>query len=233
MTNATATHLALIVTHWPDLIDALAARNTSTWPPAGLRHHLHTRDADEADWLAAHRYLDRSRDQLGETAAPIRLEVVDVMRETEQQLQYLAGTIAAAIQRPPVTAAPPGWILCDQMRRNKMAREDAADPRRWNWRGSACSGPDAARWLLARVNGEAGPFVRPLNTAEKHRIATAAATAADRIERALTLSRRSTPAGRPCPHCRGSLVVFGGDGQAAVVKCEDCGRTWTEKPAVA
>lgn len=222
-----AEHLTTVITRWSDLIDALTARNTSTWPPAGLRHHLHSRSADEAEWAAAHRYLDRSPDQLGETPAPIRLDLLDTMREVEADLVRLADITAAEVQRPAMSRAPAHWLPADRARRNELADRDAADPRRWRYPGHR-DAPLAARWLTARLSDGPGPFVR-LHGRHRITIAAAAEQAATRVETALALVRRSTPVAWPCPHCRGQLAVHGGDGQAPAVRCEDCGRTWRER----
>lgn len=222
-----AEHLHTVITRWPDLNDALAARNTSTWPPAGLRHHMQSRSTDETEWAAAHRYLDRRADQLGETPAPIRLDIVDTMREVEAELVHVADVLAAEVQRPAMSRAPAMWLPADRARRDELAARDAADPRRWRYPGYR-DAPMAAAWLGQRLAGEPGPFLR-LTTRQRGAVTAVAKRSADRIETTLALVRRSTPVRWPCPHCRGQLAVHGGDGQAPAVRCEDCGRTWREK----
>lgn len=225
-TSPAATYLTLIVYHWDDLTTALAAPNTSTWPPAGLRHHLHTTsNAEERAYRTAHRYLDRRPDQLGATAAPIRIGIIDTMRNVETNLRYCADTLAAEIQRPPMTGAPAHWLPADRARRDQLAAADLADPRRWNWRGTPRSAPTTAAWLLARVEGHGGPFL-PLAGRHRDHITKTAAAGAHAIEDALELARHSTPVDRPCPHCRGRLMVLGGDGEDPVVECQDCERKW-------
>jgi hypothetical protein len=226
MTSTATTHLKLIVHHWDDLTTALAAPNTSTWPPSGLRHHLHrTNDAEEHAYRTAHRYLDRSPEQIGATAAPIRLGIIDTMRKVETDLRYCADTLAAEIQRPPMAKAPTHWLPADRARRDQLAEADRTDPRRWNWRGTPRSAPLTAAWLLGRLDGRGGPFL-PLAPRHREQIGKAAEAGAQAIEEALELARHSTPVDRPCPHCRGSLVVLGGDGEDPVVECRDCGRKW-------
>lgn len=231
-----AQHLQTIIDRWPDLIDAVAARNTSTWPPAGLRHHLQSRSADEVDWLKAHRYLDRNPAQLGEVPAPINLDLIDTMREVEAALRYLADVTAAEIQKPPMQLAPAHWLPETRAGHNRRALADRNDRRRWHWRPSTIGAPrtglGAAGWLIERLHADGrsvqGPFVR-LNGGQRLRIATVAAACANRVEGALAEARRSTPVRWPCPHCRGQLVVQGGDGAAPAVRCTDCGRAWRER----
>jgi uncharacterized Zn finger protein len=55
---------------------------------------------------------------------------------------------------------------------------------------------------------------------------------AELIRRTLGEARRKEPVPHPCPQpCGGQLVVEGGDGAPPLVRCEDCGRVWTETEA--
>lgn len=225
MADAAAAHLATVVRLWPDLVDALAVRQQTTWPPTmGIARLV---DQDEREHAAAHRYLDRRTDQIGETPAPIRLDIVDTMRTVQADLVHTADVIAAEVQRPAMSRAPRHWPAGDRARRNQLAEADAADPRRWRFPG-ARSAPLAAAWLAARLTAAPGPFL-PLNTRHHGAIEAAARRAATTIGTALEIERRQTPVRWPCPHCRGQLVVAGGDGQAPAVQCDDCGRTWRER----
>ncbi|WP_435173268.1 hypothetical protein [Actinacidiphila sp. bgisy145] len=218
-----AAHLATVIRLWPDLADALVARQQATWPPTmGVARLL---DADEREHAAAHRYLDRDPAQLGEVPAPIRLDLLDTMREVEQHLVHTADIVAAEVQRPAMSRAPRHWLAADRARRDQLAAADAADPRRWRYPG-ARTAPLAAAWLTARLAGAPGPFLR-LNSRHRAAIETTARRAADRIETSLEMARRTTAVRWPCPHCRGQLTVSGGDGQPPAVRCEDCG--WTRR----
>ena len=220
-------HLAQIVGHWPDLEDALAAPNVSSWPPAGLRHHLAaTSRRDDVEERAKLRSLERSPEQLGETAAPIRIDVLDVMREVTEQLVDLADHTAARIQRPAMSHAPRTMPAVDRARRNELADEDAADSRRWRYVGQR-SAVDAATWLADRLQAVPGPF-RPLPSLQAEHIGRVAQTAAQRVLSAVELTRHSRRLDRPCPVCRGQLRVSGGDGTPPAVTCRDCGRCWRE-----
>lgn len=225
MADSAAAHLATVIRLWPDLADALVARQQATWPPTMGVARLVDRERDE--YAAAHRYLDRRTDQLGETPAPIRLDIVDTMRTIEAELVHRADIIAAEVQRPAMSRAPRHWLAADRARRDDLAARDAADPRRWRYPGHR-DAPTAAAWLAGRLAGDPGPF---LKLAIRHRdaIQRTAARAASAIETALEMERRTTNVRWPCPHCRGQLVVQGGDGTAPAVMCDDCGRTWRER----
>lgn len=228
--TAAAAHLTVVITHWPDLADALTARQNSTWPPAmGITAAI--RDQDDRDDAAELRALERNPEQLGVTAAPIRIDVYDTMRAVEADLVHLADVTAAQVQRTSMTHAPLHWPRRDREQRNLLADGDALDPRRWRYHGTRTA-VQAAGWLIRRLDGQAGPF-RRLTDDERARITRVASEAAERVERALEIARRSSSVDRPCPHCRGELVVSGGDGQPPMVRCENCGRTWTGQPAVA
>ncbi|MEV5770112.1 hypothetical protein AB0L49_02410 [Streptomyces antimycoticus] len=233
-TRLTLTNLRAVITHWPDLHHAMTTTGTATWPPAGrMATYLASMDqrADEdieaAMWQArALRDLERSPEQIGETRAPIRLRILDTMTAVEAQLVECADDIAARIQRSPISYAPRRWPAADRARRDQLAREDAADPRRWRYVG-ARSGGVAAAWLLARVERQPGPFGR-LTEDQLHRIATVAASAAQRVEQALDMADHKATLTRPCPDCSGELVIEAGGGARPAVWCGRCGRTWHE-----
>lgn len=233
-TRLTLTNLRVITTHWGDLHHALATTGTATWPPAGRMNDylasIDRRTEDEveaATWQArALRDLERSPSQIGETRAPIRLRLLDVMTAVEADLVELADQIAAVVQRSPMSHAPREWPATDRARRDQLAREDAADPRRWRYVGTR-SGRFAAAWLLARVQGLPGPFER-LTDGQLDRIATVAASAAQRVEQALDMADHKATLTRPCPDCSGELLIEAGGGERPAVWCGRCGRTWHE-----
>jgi hypothetical protein len=233
-TTAALTHLTTIVTRWPDLTDALTTRQNREWPPAmGITRIL---DRDDRAERAAQERLERREygdrlAALGASPAPIDLNIVDVMRDVEQQLVYLADITAAEIQRPAMAHAPANWLPIEQERRNRLADQDAADPRRWRYPGHR-SAIYAAAWLAARLEQQPGPFL-PLGSLRADRITRVAAQAAEQVERALAIARRAERLDRPCPACRGVLVVEGGDGQPPAVRCEGCGWSRTAKDVVA
>ena len=214
--------------HWEDLETALGAPNTSCWPPAGLRHHL----AQQArrDVLAertALRALERDPRQIGESQAPISLDVVDTMAAVTAQLVELADHIASRVQRPSMSRAPREWHSRDRALRNQAAARDAADRRRWRYVGTRTA-VDAATWLDARLVGAPGPF-RPMTGLLHERIAHVATHAAVDVLRALELTRQARRLDMPCPHCRATaLDVQGGDGTPPSVYCRACGRVWRE-----
>lgn len=234
MTTA-QTHLTTVITRWNDLTDALTTRQNRDWPPAmGITRVLDREDRAEraaAERLERREYGDRLV-TLGASPAPIDVSILDVMRDVEQQLVYCADVIAAEIQRAPMSRAPAHWLLCDQLRRNKLAREDRDDPHRWRYPGYR-DAPMAANWLANRLAGAPGPFL-PLGSLRAERIAAVASAAAEQVDRALALARRSERLDRPCPGCRGTLLISGGDGQPPAIKCESCGwKRTAPAPAVA
>ncbi|MER8158135.1 hypothetical protein [Streptomyces sp. NPDC094472] len=233
-TRLTLANLRVIVTHWPDLHHALATTGTATWPPAGrMSTYLATMDQrtddeiEAAEWKAgALRGLERSPEQIGETRAPIRLRILDLMTAVEADLVEAADDIAARVQRSPISYAPRGWPAADRARRDQLARQDAADPRRWRYIGTRTA-QHAAAWLLARAEGMPGPFER-LTDEQLHRIATVAGHAAHRVETALDMTEHKAALAHPCPDCSGELVIEAGGGARPMVWCGYCGRTWHE-----
>ncbi|MCQ6250886.1 hypothetical protein [Streptomyces malaysiensis] len=264
-----AAHLQLVIDRWADLTDALAARQQTTWPPTmGVTRLVHDLDQDEhthtqrlitrhdqhgrptyecatcdhvGDGNGHPIRPDRDQPGPGVSPAPISVDILDTMRNVEQQLVHLADIIAAEIQRPAMSHTPlsgrrprhlGGWTPAERTRRDQLAAQDAADPRRWRFPGGPRSAVYAAAWLAARIEGVPGPFLSlgPLRAA---RIATVAAAAAARVEGALRIARRTTAVDWPCPVCRGQLEVHGGDGEPPVVWCAGCGRTWWERETAA
>lgn len=224
----TADHLQTVINHWTDLQTALATPQADTWPPvmgiARLHDHL---KADEA--AVAQRALERSPEQLGATAAPLRITILDTMTSIDQRLVDAADIIASHVQRDPVPSkvrvAGPGDDIALQLR--TLILKDEADARRWSYTDPRRrTAPYAAAWLLARHDGAPGPFEK-LTPRAQDAIATAARWAAGQIEQALEMTRQTQALERPCPHCRGQLRIEGGDGQLPTVKCRGCGRKWT------
>jgi hypothetical protein len=224
----TADHLHTVINHWPDLQAALGTTQADTWPPvmgiARLAEHLAADDDRQAL-----RALERSPDQIGTTAAPLRIAVLDVMTAVDEQLVDVADQLASAIQRSGTTmevrSAGPGDDISLQLK--TLILKDQVDARRWSWTDPRRrTAPYAAAWLLARPDGAPGPF-RKLTGAQHDQIAGAARDAAGQVEEALEMARRTQVLDRPCPHCRGVLRIEGGDGQDPAVRCRGCGRTWT------
>lgn len=218
-------HLAVVVRHWEDLTDALGTPNTVTWPPSGLAAYLTELDKLDADEVAAARQArledraDRPYDALGERPVPIRVSVHDTMRTVELALLDLADQIASAVQRPParIRSAGPGDEIGQRL--SLAAAADQADPARWSYVPHPTrTAVFAAVWLQQRLEDAHGPF-RPLNVLHVDRITSIARSSAERVESALDMSRRTREVQTPCPHCRGTLRVEGGDGQPPAVRC--------------
>lgn len=226
-TNA-AVHLTYVIDSWPHLTDMLDTRHGSTWPPAmGIEHVLNGTDADaDADERAALRLAERadSRYTLGASPTPIRLTVVDVMNTITADLVHLCDVLSQEVTRPPMRHAPSHWSHADRVKRNLMADRDAADPRRWHRRRGRHA-PDAAAWLLGRVERQPGPFL-PLGSAQLRRIAQAGERARRAADRALDGVRTARVVDRPCPLCGGTLGMSSGDGCAPLVVCFDCRQEW-------
>ncbi|MFE6284376.1 hypothetical protein [Streptomyces sp. NPDC057877] len=228
----TADHLKTVINHWADLQQALATNQADTWPPVmGIaRLHDHLKATEDA---VQQRALERSPDQIGATAAPIRIAILDTMTELDRRLVDGADIIASHVQRPAasgmVRVAGPGDDVALALR--TLILKDEADARRWSFTDPRRrTAPFAAAWLLARHDGAPGPFAKLTPRAEDA-LATLARWAAGQIEQALELTRRAQVLERPCPHCRGVLRIEGGDGQLPTVKCRGCGRTWTGEVA--
>jgi hypothetical protein len=203
----TTQHLQLIAAHWADLHALRTSRPHDAWPPPSLNHYL--RSLEEYD------PADRN--------APVRLHVIDTITIVQTVLVDLADQTAAQIQRPAMSHAPADWPQADRARRDQLADQDAADPRRWRYIGQRTA-VEAAHWLAARLNDQPGPFT-PLTGAQRHHIAGIAATAAQRVEHALGLARRAAPLKQACA-CGGTLLLEGGDGRPPSIHCEACGRAF-------
>ena len=226
MTSTATAHLTTVIDRWDDLTDMLTTRHGTTWPePMGIAHLLAA--ADEPDTALAARLAERadSRYTLGASPAPLRLAIVDTIRQADTDLVYLCDTLAQEIQRQPMRAAPSHWLPADRAARDRLAAEDAADVRRWRYRGHR-SAPYAAAWLLGRIEALPGPFLR-LTTLQLGQIEGVAKKVAGRIEQALDMVQSVQPVGRPCPLCTGPMVVASGDGEPPVVTCFGCRQTWT------
>ncbi|MGW7196629.1 hypothetical protein [Streptomyces chryseus] len=240
-THPTASHhLWTVIHHWKDLEDALDGR-PNTWPPTMGIATLSNRHQDKEELEAARyratalRALERAPEQLGWTAAPLRLDVLDTLTTVEAALVELADQTAAAIQHAPITPAPPrrSWpadpkarrtAKADDNRRNLLALRQAKDPRRWRYTGQRTT-RQAALWLLARVQGVRGPW-RPLTDEEAQRIHLVARVAAHLVEHALDVGEGKVTLAEACPLCGGVLDIHGGAGARPVVRCTSCGRTW-------
>ncbi|MFE3578740.1 hypothetical protein [Streptomyces vinaceus] len=235
-TTTAAQTLRTIVTLWPSLTDALETPAAGAGFGLGLRGYLQQLDAHEAAEQTALRTLDRaaerSPEQIGASAAPLSLRIADTMRAVEMALHHTATEIAAANQRAVITPAPADWSPDDRARRNKIAREDAADPARWRFT-PAHTATYSALWLCARVQGARWPG-SPLTTAQHAAVRTVASGALERIEKALDLAyvRRELALDRPC-QCGGRIEIYGGAGTAPVASCQGCGAFWTDAGVIA
>lgn len=240
-TELTAIHLQFVIDSWPHLTEMLTTRHATTWPPAmGIQQYV-LNGADEPDAIeeeqrtrALARIAERADSgyTLGASPAPIRLQVVDTMRTVDRELVYATDVLAQEIQRQPMAKAPAHWPAADRAKRDELAAQDAADPRRWRYRESRTA-VAAAVWLLGRVERQPGPFL-PLGSTQARRIGAASARAHEQIKRALGGVRQAQVVDRPCPLCGGTLGMSSGDGEAPLVACFGCQQTWTlQLPAVA
>ncbi|APY88197.1 hypothetical protein DCW30_05735 [Streptomyces alfalfae] len=247
----TTANLSTVILHWPDLTEALGARSTPTWPPAGrMSDHLRALDQADAELLEAERHrslalriLERDPAQLGERPIPIRLPIHETMRIVRALLLDCADAIAESVQRRPIAPPAPrraayartraerlAWD--DHARRVQAAQDDAADPRRWRWTGIRPDAPYTALWLLGRVQGAPGPF-RPLSEVDAEHIAGVAHTAAWHVEQALDVGERTAALAIPCPTCGGQVSLHGGAGASPVARCTGCGQVWTYSQEIA
>lgn len=231
----TATHLTTVIRHWRDLHDALGTRATTTWPPAGrMTDYLNALDRLDEEELEAERHralalrtLERDPSQPGHSAAPLRIPLLDVMRTVRADLVECADQTAAVVQRIVMGLLPESYPAADRARRELLALQDRKDPRRWNWTSTRPDAPHTALWLLGRVQGAPGPF-RPLTEEQQAHIATVAAGAAERVERALDIAARVATLAQACPDCAGRIEVHGGAGANPVAHCTNCGKVWAE-----
>ncbi|MFI7014407.1 hypothetical protein [Streptomyces sp. NPDC050164] len=227
MTTA-ADDLDTITERWPTLHEAAGTRPTTTWPPAMGITRLMTEE--ERQEQAAER-ADTNPDAPGPRPTPIDVDVLDVMTTIETGLLTTADWLAERVQRPAFRATTGrGWS--DDVHRQVvlLAAKDAADPRRWKYTGQR-DAPTAAEWLSLRLRNAPGPF-RALDEGERQAVENVARMGVELLRRTLGEARRKEAVPHPCPQpCGGQLVVEGGDGAPPVVRCEDCGRTWTEAAA--
>lgn len=245
MTNTTAeqtaAHLQYVIDSWGQLTDMLTTHHSATWPPPmGIQHVLNGADdaetAEEEQYALNTRALARIAERadsgytLGASPAPVRLQIVDTMRTIERELVYLADVLAQEIQRQPMASAPAHWKPADRVKRDALAAEDAADPRRWRYRETRTA-VAAASWLLGRVGRHPGPFL-PLGPTQLRRIKTAVGRVHDQIAQALDGVQRVQQVERPCPLCGGALGMASGDGELPVVACLGCRHEWTLPLAV-
>ncbi|MEU3945432.1 hypothetical protein [Streptomyces sp. NPDC029526] len=247
--TTTATHLRTIALHWTDLREALGEPAQLGAFGLGLRGYLARLDAADAEQIeyerhqAAHlRTLERDPIQLGTRPVPIRLHILDTMRTVEAALVQCADDIAHAAQRAPITVPAARKAdyrtlreariaAAERTRQQQLAHADRVDPRRWRWTGTRTA-PHAALWLLARIERAPGPC-RRITEQEEQRIGVVAASAADRVERALDIAAQRRTLSAPCPGCGGPVDVHGGEGRAPLAHCTGCGRVWSEGGVIA
>lgn len=82
--------------------------------------------------------------------------------------------------------APRGWPASDRARRDALARGDALDPRRWQYRGHRPAS-HATLWLLTRIEHARGPCIA-LGEAQWARIGTVAEGATEPVSSMRTTS---------------------------------------------
>jgi hypothetical protein len=257
MPHDPAADLAMIRALWPVLHAATTTRQHTTWPPTmGIAAHV--RDLNERDAATETRAAERSPDQIGASPAPVRLAILDTIRQVTADLVHVADVIAAETQRPPISRAPrtAGWTGWEIEQRDRLAAADRTDHRRWPWPGRTTGAddtrsgtahpipagadplrrdtPSACRWLAGRLGDAPGPFV-PLTTRQRSLIATTAAAALAAVEHALELTTRRAPLARPCPLCGAVLTLATGDGDPPTVTCTGttCRRRWSLAPDAA
>ncbi|MCI0386187.1 hypothetical protein [Streptomyces sp. CNQ085] len=231
--NTTAQHLQTIIDGWPHLTDMLDTHTDTPWPPASRYTDYETALLATVRPRATVTELEVPAGQ-----PPLNLEVLDTRRAVTAALLATADHTAAQIQRAPLSVdLARGWTDPIHRQAALLAARDAADPRRWPYdptdpRRTAVY---AAVWLQQRLDDTTapdGPF-RPLTVQQHDRIAHVAAEAARRIQMMLATARRRERLPHPCPHCRGRLVVEGGDGRPPVVRCGGCGWARTAEETAA
>lgn len=219
-------HLTAVITGWGDLRDLVTTRSSRSWLPTSAATCLQAVDPAELAEILKTRAAARADVPgvvLGDRPVPLRLDVLDTITDVETALTTLADQIAAGIQRsplagPPVDSGERGWSEEDRARRVELARADSEDPGRWSWtrRNTA---PDAARWLMARLTAEPGPY-GPLSDEHRVVIARTARTAAEMMERTLGIQRTTRAMDRPCPWCTGTLLMTSGGDDLPLVRCD-------------
>ncbi|MGA5604026.1 hypothetical protein ACPCUF_23825 [Streptomyces griseoincarnatus] len=246
--TTTATQLRTVALHWTDLHETAGTPTVVDGFGLGLKGYLARLDQADAEQLeyerhqAAHlRSLERDPIQLGTRPVPVRLHILDTMRAVEAALIACADDIAATAQRAPIsvpaarkadyrTLREARIAAADRERQQQLAHADRIDPRRWRWTGRRTA-PHAALWLLARIERAPGPC-RRITAQEEQRIATVAAGAADRVERALDIAAQSRTLEQRCA-CGGAIDVHGGEGRQPLAHCTGCGRIWSEGGVIA
>ncbi|MFE2941009.1 hypothetical protein ACFXKG_18390 [Streptomyces sp. NPDC059255] len=235
MSTTTIEHLTTVITHWPDLQAALATRAPDVWPPAGRMSDYLTSldrlDDDRAEVLrhqaAELRSQERDPGQIGASAAPLRLALLDVMIELETDLLRFTDAAAGRIQRQPYEARNARWS--DRIHREvaRLSLLDAADPSRWGRDSSTRTTVHAARWLRARAQHQPGPFC-PMPDGLQWQLKEIARLSAHRVAVALDITGRTAVVARPCTACGGRIEMRSAGGEPPVARCTGtCGRVWT------
>ncbi|MFE7073781.1 hypothetical protein ACFU96_27210 [Streptomyces sp. NPDC057620] len=227
-------HLTTVITHWPDLQDALGTPNKVASFGVGLRAYLAALDRIDDQQAEAERQrardlrlLERDPAQVGERPTPLRVAILDTMQAIHADLLECADAVAEVAQRQPMGQLPAGYPEADRARRAVLAMKDRHDPRRWKWTGPQPAAPYTALWLLGRVQGAPGPFHR-LDVRQAELIAAVARSAAERIERALDISVERRTLDQRHEGCGGRIDVHGGEGKTPLAHCRLCGRIWAE-----
>ncbi|WP_399087993.1 hypothetical protein ACGH2B_12420 [Streptomyces sp. BBFR2] len=200
LAHQAAAHLATIRQHWAELLLAIETPPADVWPPRQLTHTL--RPDDPLD------VTDRAPLVLRQHPAPLNLDALDTGLAIERAVFDLADTLAAAVQRAALD-----------------------DPRRWTYRSPTDPGSRAygLHWAALYVEGRVldedteqgieAPFT-PLPEHLLHEAHRVAEQAAARLLRTLGLDQRTTPVpDRPCPWCRGELLLHTGPDEAPSVTC--------------
>jgi hypothetical protein len=235
VTSTAETNLRHIADNWNTLRELLEAGTPRTWPPAmGLQHLDQDDDALTAyHQAAAQERAERTALAPGQRPAPLRVSVLDVLTELEDELLALADEIAGAVQRPAFTTAIRSAAPHDDVARSLalMGLKDQQDSRRWRFNMAHRDGQTAAAWLADRVDGAAGPF-RPLSEAQRRRITAVAASVRHRLDRAIGYDETEDGAEPTATR----LVVTCGCGEALemltsstapVIRCTGCGDSAT------
>lgn len=226
-------HLQTVITHWHLLDDMLDTHVAAPWPPAGRLSDYLTALAETARPLGTIHELEVPSGQ-----PPLDLDVIDTRRTVTLALVGTADHIAAQVQRAPLSVdTGRGWTDDVHLEAALLAAKDQADPRRWSFdpKAPTRTAVFAAVWLqqrLAEPQDPSAPF-RPLTSQQRERIAKVAQEAARRVEAVLVIARRRETLPHPCPHCRGRLVVEGGDGTDPAVRCTACGWARTTETTAA
>ncbi|GGJ81860.1 hypothetical protein GCM10011583_11660 [Streptomyces camponoticapitis] len=218
-TDSTIRALTTVLTNWDSLRDLLDTRSPSVWPPADPAEY--TAQLDQHDAAEVALTQEREHLVLREVGAPLRLHVLDTMRTVETALLQVADEIASEIQRAAITSSRPSSLDPVQFDIERLAAHDARDPARWRYNRGPRTATAAAQWLRARAHGEAGPCT-PLTDDHWQLLNRVASNAARRIEQLLGAERRHDAMPRPCPWCKGPLILHhGGVDEAEFVTCDN------------